>query len=218
MAEIQAAEELRRKDPVKRAMWVGALLAALMLVWASSVQMRTMLANRELSRVEGLVANFKNDYQQVVQNQTKLAEARHKITELNRMSTNRLLQANILNEMQKTTVDDVQLIHYKVEQIYAATEGGKAKTNADGKITPGKPATATEHVVVALDGSDTSPTPGDQVTKFQRLLAANGYFQTMSAKSNAFALKNISNPEFLATTGKRGVNFTLECRYPETTR
>ena len=134
------------------------------------------------------------------------------------MSTNRLLHANVLNTLQKTTVDDVQLIHYKVEQLYAATEAGKAKTNSDGKITPGKPATASERVVVSLDGSDSSPVPGDQVTKFQQILAANGYFQSMTAKSNSFALKNISNPEFLANTGKRGVNFTLECRFPETTR
>jgi hypothetical protein len=134
------------------------------------------------------------------------------------MSTNRLLQATLLNALQRTTVDDVQLLHFKVEQAYAATEAGKAKTNSDGKITPGKPATATERVVVNLDGSDSSPSPGDQVTKFQQILAANGYFQSMAAKSNAFALKNISNPEFLPNSGKRGVNFTLECRYPETTR
>ena len=218
LAELHAAEDLRRKDPAKRAMWVGALLTVVMLVWASSVQMKTMLANRDLGRLQGTMQNFTNDYQQVVQNEGKIAEVRHKIAELNRMSTNRVLQATILNALQKTTVDDVQLMHYKVEQSYAVTEAGKAKTNSDGKITPGKPATASEHIVVNLDGSDTSPTPGDQVTKFQQTLAASGYFQAMAGRSNSFALKNISNPEFLASTGKRGVNFTLECRYPETTR
>ena len=209
---------MRRKDPVKRAIWAGALLTCLMLVWSSSLQVKAMMANRELNRIQGTMLSFTNDYQQVVENERKVADVQHRIDELNRMSTNRLLQATILNALQKTTVDDVQLMHYKVEQAYAATDAGKPKTNADGKITPGKPATATERIVVSLDGSDTSPSAGDQVTKFQQALAANDYFRVMAARSNSFALKTISNPEFLPNTGKRGVNFTLECRYPENVR
>jgi len=35
LAEAQAAEEARRRDPVKRAIWIGALLVSVVLVWSS---------------------------------------------------------------------------------------------------------------------------------------------------------------------------------------
>ena len=43
LAEAKAAEELRRHDPVKRVIFVGALAVALTLVWSSSLQLQTML-------------------------------------------------------------------------------------------------------------------------------------------------------------------------------
>ena len=39
---------MRRRDPVKRTAWVGAVLAALVLVWSSSLQMKSMLAKGEV--------------------------------------------------------------------------------------------------------------------------------------------------------------------------
>lgn len=37
LAEAQAMEEMRRRDPVKRAIWVGSLLVAVALAWAGYV-------------------------------------------------------------------------------------------------------------------------------------------------------------------------------------
>jgi len=45
LAEAQAIEEMRRHNPVKRAIWVGALLVCLMLVWSSSLQLKAMMAS-----------------------------------------------------------------------------------------------------------------------------------------------------------------------------
>jgi hypothetical protein len=47
LAEAKAAEELRRHDPVKRVIFVGALAVALTLVWSSSLQLETMLAKKK---------------------------------------------------------------------------------------------------------------------------------------------------------------------------
>jgi hypothetical protein len=48
LAEAQIAEDLRRSDPVKRAIFIGALLVALALVWSSSLQLEAMIAKSEL--------------------------------------------------------------------------------------------------------------------------------------------------------------------------
>ena len=43
--------KIAQRDPVKRALWVAALLIALMLVWASSLQLKAIVANKDLGVV-----------------------------------------------------------------------------------------------------------------------------------------------------------------------
>ncbi len=216
LAEAQAAEDLRRRDPVKRALWIAALLVCLMLVWSSSLQLKAMMVSREVSRAESLMKSFTNDFQQVIQNQKKMEDVRHKLGALQGLSTNRFLQANALNALQRAIVDDVQLIHLRTEQNYSFTDEVKARTN-DTRVIPGKPATTTEKIVVSLEGSDSSSNPGDQVLKYKEAVATNDYFKQMTGKPNAVALKSLSPPD-LSANGRRSVFFTLECRFPEITR
>jgi len=217
LAEAQAAEEMRRRDPVKRAIWLAVVLGSLMLVWSSSLQLKAMLTTREVGHAEGQVSSFTNEYQHVLVNQKKAEEIRRKLLALHQMTTNRFLQATVLNALQQTTVDDVQLIHYRSEQTYSMTDEVKTKTN-DTRVILGRPATVTEKIVVALDGTDSSPNPGDQVSKFKEALANNPYFKESLGKTNSVNLKSVSTPEFSSATGKRGVLFTLECRYPDRLR
>ena len=216
LAEAQAAEDMRRRDPVKRALWIAALLIALMLVWSSSLQLKSMVANREIASSENQMRSFTNEYQTVIVNQRKMDDVRHKIGSLVRLSTNRFLQANALNALQKASVDDVQLIHFKSEQSYLITEATKPRTN-DNRVIPGKPGTTTERILLSLDGSDSSVNPGDQVPAFKKVVATNTYFKEANGKPAAVNLTRLSPPE-LALNGRRSVLFTLECRFPEVTR
>ena len=49
LAEAQAAEEMRRKDPVKRSIWVGSFLVFLVLLWGFSLQVKIMVTRSEMS-------------------------------------------------------------------------------------------------------------------------------------------------------------------------
>jgi hypothetical protein len=216
LAEAQAAEEARRRDPVKRAIWLGALLVSLMLVWSSSLQLKAMLAKNDLSRVEGQMNALTNDYTQVVNNQKLVADISHKLVALRQLTTNRFLNGTLLNAMQKTTHEDVQLVHLRVTQVYAITEEIKARTNA-GKVTPAKPGSAIEKITLTLDGNDASLNPGEQVLKFKEMLANNEYFQTWLGRNNEVILKNQGAPQ-MNPEGRACVMFTLECRYPERKR
>lgn len=217
LAEAQAAEEARRRDPVKRAIWIGALLVVLMLVWSSSLQVKAMLAKSELSRLEGDMGAITNEYKSVLDNQKTVADINHKLTELRKLSANRLLSGSLMNALQKTTHDDVQLLHLRVAQEYVIVEETKARTNAN-RVTPAKPGTSTEKIVLTLDCLDSSPNPGEQVLKFKGMLAENPYFQTVLGKTNEIVLKNQGAPTFNPETGRPSVMFTLECRYPEMKR
>jgi hypothetical protein len=218
LAETQALEDMRRRDPVKRAIWVGAFLCLLILAWSSSLQLKAMIVKSELSRLENKVRSQTNEYQVVLESRKKLGDVNLKLGALQQLSTNRLLNGNILNALQHATIDNVQLIRLKTEHVYVHTDEVKAKTNANGKVTTAKPASVTEKITLTLDARDSGPNPGDQVNKFQEAISDGSYFQTALGKTNVVKLTNIGTPTPGEGGGKLFVPFTLECKYPEKTR
>jgi hypothetical protein len=217
LAEAQAAEELRRRDPVKRAIWAGVVIIALMLGWSSSVQFKAALVNNQLSRLQGELVARTNQYQAVLTHEQQAAEIKRKIEALKKLSACRLLNGTLLNALQQTTVPDVQLIRVSLEQAYVVTAEVKPQTDGEKK-TPGKPATATEKPMLTLDASDTSPNPGDQVTKFKDAIACNAYFKDNLVHTNPIILKSLSPQQLAPGSGLPCVLFTLQCRYNEHTR
>jgi len=217
LAEAQAAAELRRRDPVKRGILISAVLIALILVWSGFLYLKSMSANNELGKIESQMMAHTNKYQQIVVAQEKTDEIKLKLRSLGQLTTNRFLNGNLLQALQQTTVDDVQLVRLRIEQAYAYTEGTKRKTN-DDRIIPATPSKSTEKTMLTLEGSDTSPR-FDQYTKLQDALIAHPYFKTVLVKTNGVTLRSgsLSMPQ-IATSGKPTVSFAFECRFPEKMR
>jgi hypothetical protein len=220
LAEAQAEEVARRRDPVKRAIWIAALLVVLLLVWSSSLQLKTIFLASDVSRLQGRISSHTNEYQGVLENQNKARDIRGKLDALRRLSAARLLNGTLLNALQQPSADQVQLLRLRVEQLYTVVEGTKTRTNEDKVVIKGRPPTATENILLTLEGADTSANPAlsDQVNKYKEAVAANPYFKEMLVKPNGIILKNVSPPQVVASIGKRGVIFKLECHYPEVTR
>ncbi len=202
LAEAQAAEDLRRRDPVKRVIIIGLLLVAAMLVWSSTLQLKVVLANRELSQVQSQVDSCAPAYQLAVTNNARIAASKIKISALQKLTGARMLQGNLLNALQKVSVDNVQMMQIKVDQAYVSSE---------------KPPSVTEKIVVTLNARDSSPNPGDQVGRFKDALARQTYFQTMLDKTNSIRLTDESAPQQDAE-GRNYVLFTLECHFPDQKR
>jgi hypothetical protein len=217
LAEAQAIEDVRRRDPIKRVVWMAGLLVGAMLVWASSLQVRAMIANKDINQVQAIMDSKAVAYKKVTESRQRMVEANAKLTALNALATNRFLNGTLLHALQQTTVDEVQLSQLKVEQNYVLVEAIKARTNGS-KVTPGSPASVTEKISLSFNGRDTSASPGDQVTKFKETLAANPYFLDHLTAANQVSLKNLSAPQVSPESGRAMVNFVLECRYPEKTR
>jgi hypothetical protein len=215
LAEAKAAEELRRHDPVKRVIFVGALAVALTLVWSSSLQLQTMLSKKEVSDRQTEIVARTNEFQHVLSDQKKIAVAKDKLKALNKMTNSRFLEGNLLNALQQVTVDGVQLMRLKVDQDYLPTAGTPSQTNKNGVIL-GRPGTVTEKIVVWLDARDSSANPGDQVNKFKEAVANQSYFKATLNRTNGVQLINLSAPQ--AVDGKPCVLFTLKCNFPEYAR
>ncbi|HEX3627753.1 MAG TPA: hypothetical protein VH280_20275 [Verrucomicrobiae bacterium] len=209
LAEAQAAEEMRRRDPVKRVVVGGILVLAAMAVWSSTLQLKVMMANRELGQVQFQLDSHKKDYDMAVTNNAKIAAIQGKISALGKMVNARMLQGNLLNALQKVSVDNVQLMSIKVDQAYTMSGGTKGKDGIPSKSF------ATEKIVVVLNARDSSPNPGDQVGKFMQAVARQDYFKQKLGKTNDVVLTDESSPQIDQRSGRTYVSFSVECRFPD---
>jgi hypothetical protein len=209
LAEDQIAEDLRRRDPVKRAIYVGSFLVALALVWSSSIQLQVVINNSELNQIQARIQARTNEWQAVVDNQKKISDAQARLAALQQFSKSRFLVGNFLNALQQLDFDGVQLAHVKLVQSSYSLPGSFA-TTSNGHVTPGQPATAAEKIVFTLDARDVSASPGDQVSKFKDVIADADYFKSMLIDTNGVQLSSLSSPQS-GPDGKAFVLFTLEC-------
>src|SRR2546428_85645 len=224
LAEQLAADELRRRDPVKRATWVGGFLVGVMAVWSGYLQVKLMAATSEANRYETEWRKLEAAYKKVSVNMEAAAEAERKWAALQTLATNRFLWANPLNALQfvMVTVDEVQITALKTAQSYAITEAVKPSTNAVGVVSRGKPGTSREKIMFTLDGRDTSKEAEDPskrstagVFKLQEAINNYPYFKTNQVRAQLITRSpyqlDPNNPT------RRSSTFTLGCEFPEIT-
>jgi hypothetical protein len=216
LAEAQIAEDLRRRDPVKRAIYAGAFFVALALVWSSSLQLEVMINKSNLTQVQREIETRTNEWQNVLASQKKVFDARAKLAALQQLGGDRFLQGNFLNALQQLNLDGVQLTRVKLNQSYYKTDATPTKNSGDN-AAPGHPAMTTEKIVVSLDARDISASPGDQVNKFKEAVASQPYFKSILNKTNGVQLIGLSPPQN-GQDGKPYVLFTLECDLPPQNR
>jgi hypothetical protein len=212
LAEALAVEDLRRRDPVKRAIFGGALVVALSLVWFSSTWLEYVMAKQQLSQVEADIQSHTNDYAQVQGNIKKISDIQRRINALDQLTAARFLQGNLLNALQETYVPNVQLSHLRVDQTYTTAAAIPAMTNSFG-VVPGRPPVVTEHVALTLDAKDFSSNPGDQeVIHFKDALLKQAYFKPNIDATNGIRLAGESGLQ-TPMDSKPYVMFTLDCRF-----
>lgn len=206
LTEALAAEEQRRRDPVKRAIYFGAFLFVLILAWSSTLELRAMMANRDLSSVQNEIEAHTNDFVRVTSDNASIAGIQSKLAALNQLGDARFLQGNLLNALQQPQMGlaNIQLIRLRVAQSYSTV---------DSKTSP----SVTEHITVTMDVRDSSPNPGDQVNKFKDLVATQPFFKSIMDPNTGIRLSNLSAPQ-AGPDGKPYVLFTLECQLPDQTR
>ena len=212
LAEAKIAEELRRRDPVKQAIFVGIFLVVFALVWSTSLQLEVIISKNDLSRVEAGITTRSNEFQTVLISQRKITEIKGKLNALQKLNEFRFLQGNCLNALQLATLDGVSLVRIRVSQAYDGTPAVPSKKDGD-RIIPPKPATASEKTTLILDAKDLSASPGDAVEKFKENIARQTYFKAMLIPTNSVKLISLSSPQFGPDT-RPYVSFNLECYFP----
>lgn len=217
LAEAQAAEDLRRRDPVKRSILGGIFFVALALLWCLVVQTRIMRANSEFKEQEAKWTALEKKHSAVTDDLKNAAEVERKLAALERISTNRFLWGSTLNALQKTMVEQIQATRLETVQTFTLIDAvPEKKTSA--KTIPGKPAESVERIAIKFVARDWNP--GDQnYNKFKESIAKYPYFQTNFSKADALRLTSLSKPSYDPSDPARPfVMFTLEMQYPEIRR
>jgi hypothetical protein len=219
LAESQAIEELRRKDPAKRALWVAAICVGAVLVWSGKLWLNIWTESSTLSERISDSDSLSKQYNTVVANQKKLADADSKLEALASFSSNRFLYANMLDSLMHTADPDIQVTSLRTEQTFRTTPGTAASTSETGRPIPAKKGGATERLALYIEAKDSSKNPGDEeISRYIRALATSPYFEAQQITTNSIQMRITGNTEIDADTGKPFVPFILECIYPERVR
>lgn len=215
LAEEQYLAEMRRRDPVKRAAWLGGFFVFLMLLWWGWLQFGKHHAHQLMASHE---ANFKRieakakDTGDLIK---KTGEIEKNIHNLNRMATNRVLWSGCLAALQECTLEKIQVTRIRADQSY------NLQPAVVNKAEPrkSKPASTTERIVLIITARDYGRTEDESSIKFKDKIAAHPWFKQHLAKENPISFKGFSNPTVDKDDPNRSfVLFTMECAFTEQVR
>lgn len=214
LAEQQAEEELRRRDPVKRAAYVAGALVVAMGLWAGFLVFKGSKASADLADSEATIKRTEKDSKAATDDQKKIADMTAKLAALDRLATNRFLWAPPLNALQHALVDNIQLTQIRVEQNYLVT----AKELSKDRKVPSKPATSKERITLKLVGRDYGRIEDETYIKFKSQVLSQPFFKERLKTNNA-SFSGITPPTVdKDDPSKSYFTFTLECTFPEVTR
>ena len=214
LAEQQAAEDLRRRDPVKRAIWIGGFVVALVAVWIGFLQVKIFHAHSVLAGVQDKVKEMEQTTAVVAGNLKKTGDIERKLAALQTLAKSRFLWANTLNSLQNTMIDNVQVVRLRGEQTYSL---GTAKVGADPKTakTPG----ARERIIFTVEAKDFANPAELNHNKFISEISAAKTFKDALPKTGGVRLKDRLPPQpDPADPSRNFILFSVECRYPEKER
>jgi len=214
LAETQSAEEARRRDPVKRVMWVCAALVAAMLAWSGMLFLKVRTAQQEVQNQESRWKQNEAAFKLITDAQKQLVETQRKLDSLIRYSTNRFLWAPVLNGLQQAAVPMVEEI--QLEQLRGTQVFDTVATPSADKKAPAKSSVA-ERITLLLRARDFGNPTEANYNKFKAVLNNQTYLKTLLPKSDGVRLYGaIVGPQADPSNPNRTYyTFALECRFSE---
>jgi hypothetical protein len=184
LAEAQAAEEMRRKNPVKLAIWIGSFLVALVLLFILKLQLDIRFSKKTYSEIELSWKGNTARYAAVTNNMAKMGQMDRKLAALDRLSTNRFFWAPVLNALQQTMIDGIQVIRVTGVQKYIKEDSHMLGTGAAAKRMP---ASVNESNSLFIDAKDFNPN-AQNYNKFKETLCNFDFFAKNLGRKDGFVL------------------------------
>lgn len=125
MAEQIAAEDARRRDPVKRTLFAGGGLVAFMLVWIAANYAKIKTVENEVASVTAQLTQVEDASKEVRANYGEINQIRSKMEALDKYANNRFFWGTFLDSLQHISVGDLRLTEVRGEHTYRENDGTK---------------------------------------------------------------------------------------------
>ncbi len=217
MAEAQALEEARRRNPVKLGVWIAGFCVAVVVLWIAKVQMDIYFARLDLSNLNAQWKAAEEKYNNVTNEEARITAIKGKIAALDHLQTNRFLWGPVLNALQQTVVDQIQVTHIWALQTY---EREGPKTYGAGATMKTVPGSANfERVKLSIAGKDYSPT-AEGYKKYEDTLNHFDFFAKRLGGRDGFTIDGAPGPRFPDGPGssREFRTFTLTNQFPDIRR
>jgi Tfp pilus assembly PilM family ATPase len=206
--ELEAAE-LRRRDPVRLAIRLGAAAALLLIAWTGWVCLQTAVAGAHLRKAQAEWKSLEKSHLEALTIFKKAGEIDRTMLPLQHHATNRFLWALPLDALQEAMVDDVQVVGLKMEQTLVQAEAVKAAKNVRAQ-----PAQTREQILLTITAKNFGDTHTED--KFIERMVSLPYFKDNLRKKEPVLLKNrLLRQVDPLDPAKTFTLFTIECVYPE---
>jgi Tfp pilus assembly PilM family ATPase len=206
--ELEAAE-LRRRDPVRWTIRVGAAAAALLILWAGWLCLQMAFASAQLRRVQAEWKSLEKSHHEALAVFKKVAEVERTMLPLQHHATNRFLWTMPLDALQLAMEDDIQVVGLKMEQTLVQQDAVKAS-----KTTRAQPAQTKEQMLLTITAKNFADNHAED--KFIETIASLPYFKSSLRKKEPVLLKNRLLRQVDPLDPNRIFTlFTIECVYPE---
>ncbi|MEI7731982.1 MAG: hypothetical protein WCO56_20580 [Verrucomicrobiota bacterium] len=221
LAEVQAAEELRRKDPIKKAIWGAVIVVFLVGAYIGQLQFSIMHLENALDAKEQEWKRLKPKFDQVVANKGQIADSERRLKALKELAQTRILWATRLNAFSQlmTNVNNIQVTRLVTDQSYTPSAATKTTTNSTGVVTVGRPACVIEKDKLTITAKDFGKVQDANYKQMLEAMTAFPYFAKALDRSKGISLLELSPPKVdINDPNKSFVMFVLECQFEDLAR
>lgn len=216
LAEAQALDEMRRKDPVKRTVWVAGFIVCVVLIWIGKLWMDVTFAQGERDKLENELKSKTAKYNAVNEELAKTKAVDDKLAQLDSLHTNRFLWAPVLNALQKTMVPDIQVVTIRGQQIFNREEAHDAGSGGHHNFVP---EAVVERDTLSIEARDYKSS-NQNYNKYKEALCSSDFFIARLQRKDGFVIDGVLSaliPDPV-NPNKQFVTFTLASHFPEIRR
>ncbi|MGC8886155.1 MAG: hypothetical protein ACP5MG_03245 [Verrucomicrobiia bacterium] len=219
LAEAQAAEEMRRKDPVRYAFYGSGAIILIILGWIGMNQMLISGKTKELAGLQDSWNRMKPQYNLVQSNLAVIKEINQQLNLLTNYVTNRFLWANVLNALQQCITNvstNVQFTRFRTDHNFQVTPPAIAVKEGKKIVIPGS---SVETIKFIIDAKDYGKDEEDNITRLRETIASFPFFSERLDKTRGVRLESLSPRVSDPSDPNRPyVVFTIECQFQTRTR
>jgi hypothetical protein len=187
LAEDLHAAEVRRRDPVKRAVFLAVVVVGSVVAWYLSLMAQKGLKSGTVARNKEALAAIEVDAKAAREALSGVTGLETRIKQLHTLATNRVLWGSFLNAMQQVVVPEVPLMQMRVYQNYQIEAA-----RMDGRVP--QPAKSTEIISIAITARDYGK-PSDQLyDRFRQQVLGNDWLKSRLDDERGITFESFGGP------------------------